>query len=1718
MSKTFTRLVSLFTLSILLFLSGALRAQTETEPNNAIAQANPQPFATAITGNVGCSGTDNDDYFRLIIPAGTKSLRLITTASTTGGSGAVFIYIYNKFQNQLTNKYVALTATSLIDTLDYNCYEADTFYVRIQQWAGACKNYSFRVINTPYFTLQNDAEVNDGFATAQGLIFQKDTTGHLASQRYGGAAYDDNDDYYRCVLPAGLKKSLRLTYATRMVSPGATGAVFIYFYNKYQNQLINKYVAINSNTLTTDSLDYSCFEGDTFYVRVQHWSGDCQEYRIKMGYTNEYTWNNDAEPNDNFATAIDLPFQKDTSGHLAKERYLGGPSTDNDDYYRVVMPAGGTKSLRVISQLRTVQPGQSGAVYCYLYNKYQNQLINKYVSFGNTLLRDTLDYTCFEGDTFYVRIQNWSGGCKEYRVRTDYTNLYTLQNDAEQNDGFTTAINLPFQKDTTGHLASQRYIGGPSTDNDDYYRVVLPAGGKKSLRLISQARCVEPGVSGAVYYYFYNKYQNQLTNKYVSFGGTLNRDTLDYTCFEGDTFYVRVQNWSGGCKEYSIRTEYTNEFTLTNDAEPNDNFALATPLAFSQDTTGHLGNMQYGASGAFTDNDDYYRIVAPAGNRSLRLITQWRAATAGSSGASFVYFYNKSQNQITNKYISFGSTLTADTMDYPCFDGDTLYVRLQNWSGACKEYRMRVGSVDGSFPIVGDVEPNNTVATASAISLKDTVRGSVGYTSVGTDGYDYFRFINSNRSRITAYIAYSNNSGSTSSYIYFNFLNKTGGTLATKSKFSRPLGMSYDTLTLNCAVADTLLFSTNASGCFTYAIRFAVRDEQPVAKIKAARTGNEVGFVAEIQVADTLTWTFGNGQTSTFKYPAQTFAPGVYNVKLRATNRVCNISYTDSLLLEMRGIESYKPKNSGAGGDCLMSVYGGGLSDSVKVRLIKGAQIITPTSIKGNSLRNMLSVNLDLHMAQPGIYDVEITLPGGAPVLYPNGFRIDSLRYPYCKAEVLGPTRWRTNLETAFELKITNSGNVYGNGVIVGFAYPKSVTVEFLPKQIKLPANQNTTVTVGTETFTYSNAAMRKYNDSSSRPVPITTLNGKPYDGYHLYLTIPKVPANGTVSIPFKAKTSNVGAPSFYTYTHHPNLFGSCETPHWSNQTNMMTAEAIDALDMATGDIKPANAVVKALKIGQKHLAVDAAYAGAAFDAWWNGYEMTPEMYGNLSAELDEANAFALQTATDELGSLAFEKGMGKLAKANWEKTEWWNQQMAKNGNLSPETFDKFVDGLNKHTAGTARLDKLQGMFKDVKDLKSLTDKLATLEELAKDCPELQQQLDELKKLLSDETDHKDPNDKKTQSVTSLDPNAIYGPEGVLNPRFRKDSEVMHYMVTCENVDTATAPAQVVRIVDTLDPAKFDLSTFEFGNVYIGQKSVRLLSGRDEFYGELSLAPQIPLKARVIAKLDTATGVITWDMVGIDTLTGKLPTNPDLGLLPPNILKPIGEAGVSYSVRLKAGLPSGTQISNTALIYFDDNEPIATNTWSNTLDIVKPQSTLVSAAAANDSTVRLRFSGIDAESGIAKYRVSVRTDTGAWQPLGVTTADTMLMVGTPGTRYRFSVTSSDYVGNEEGKARQTEAEVTLPKVGPPLYSAGVAVFPNPAKNSVTIRAYAQAAGPLRINITNISGQVVQSFEGQQPAGSADHELSTASLESGIYFVEVWVADSSLATTKLVILR
>jgi len=68
-------------------------------------------------------------------------------------------------------------------------------------------------------------------------------------------------------------------------------------------------------------------------------------------------------------------------------------------------------------------------------------------------------------------------------------------------------------------------------------------------------------------------------------------------------------------------------------------------------------------------------------------------------------------------------------------------------------------------------------------------------------------------------------------------------------------------------------------------------------------------------------------------------------------------------------------------------------------------------------------------------------------------------------------------------------------------------------------------------------------------------------------------------------------------------------------------------------------------------------------------------------------------------------------------------------------------------------------------------------------------------------------------------------------------------------------------------------------------------------------------------------------------------------LLPDSNINQIGSNGfVKYAISLKPGLVQGTEITNTAYIYFDYNAPVATNTTINTVGFLTNISEIATAS------------------------------------------------------------------------------------------------------------------------------------------------------------------------------
>jgi len=162
--------------------------------------------------------------------------------------------------------------------------------------------------------------------------------------------------------------------------------------------------------------------------------------------------------------------------------------------------------------------------------------------------------------------------------------------------------------------------------------------------------------------------------------------------------------------------------------------------------------------------------------------------------------------------------------------------------------------------------------------------------------------------------------------------------------------------------------------------------------------------------------------------------------------------------------------------------------------------------------------------------------------------------------------------------------------------------------------------------------------------------------------------------------------------------------------------------------------------------------------------------------------------------------------------------------------------------------------------------------------------------------------------IISHDPNDITGPSGFGPSGFIAPDQTLPYTIDFENSPTATAPAQTVVVTQQLSPS-LDLDTFQLGDFGFGSTVVNVPAGRSSYSTQIDARATLGLFVDVTAGINLGTGLVTWTFTSIDPTTLDLTSNPLAGFLPPDQTPPQGDGFVSYTVRPKANLATGTVIN-----------------------------------------------------------------------------------------------------------------------------------------------------------------------------------------------------------------
>ncbi|MDX1671778.1 MAG: T9SS type A sorting domain-containing protein, partial [Balneolaceae bacterium] len=304
----------------------------------------------------------------------------------------------------------------------------------------------------------------------------------------------------------------------------------------------------------------------------------------------------------------------------------------------------------------------------------------------------------------------------------------------------------------------------------------------------------------------------------------------------------------------------------------------------------------------------------------------------------------------------------------------------------------------------------------------------------------------------------------------------------------------------------------------------------------------------------------------------------------------------------------------------------------------------------------------------------------------------------------------------------------------------------------------------------------------------------------------------------------------------------------------------------------------------------------------------------------------------------------------------------------------------------------------------------------------------------------------KSNCIVSSDPNEKISLDGVLAERYITPQDTVPYTVFFENKESATAPAQVVEISDTLDTDHFDFSTFRFGTIVVATKAISVPSDTTSFTKDVDLRPDMDLILRIEANFDTSTGIISWTFTSLDPATMELTTDPIAGFLPPNVNRPEGEASVSYYADHQVEIASGEKVGTVASIVFDTNDPILTPLWSNIIDDLPPVSQVAALdSLQSDTAFTVSWNGNDSESGVKSYSVFVSENGGAFETwIEQTTDTTAVYNGTDGNEYAFYSIATDFVGFEETEPAGYDAITHI------LLPPGTPVLAGPANSSTDL--------------------------------------------------------------------
>ena len=731
--------------------------------------------------------------------------------------------------------------------------------------------------------------------------------------------------------------------------------------------------------------------------------------------------------------------------------------------------------------------------------------------------------------------------------------------------------------------------------------------------------------------------------------------------------------------------------------------------------------------------------------------------------------------------------------------------------------------------------------------------------------------------------------------------------------------------------------------------------------------------------ADSYSWNFGNGTSAaTFNAFVNYAQPGAYNICLSGTNSCGTVSLCK--IVEVEGLSHVSPNSHGNIGMASVTISGGGLSENVTVKLtgigdeIEGEhlQMVAPGRLKAS---------FNLNDAPLGLRNLQVITSNEDIFILENVFNIVQGAMPEFEIIFTGLLNGRFGTYHNDSYVVKNSGSSNGLGVMVfdenvlfGTQYFNAITLPSLPEGSVLEAGQQ----LFADNQLPEDLLGYTYNDSTR----FKQVNAFFY---------PSIPAGWSTHL---SKYFIVDGPVAYV-------------------KEMKSMRPLLSPASITGDPVPGDGVClgqwlrKALQ-EVMDITIPQDDWDDCFSPVYNGF-------------LEEILEMALQQPQPEpfpatliiAGILKKMTDAGCLSQlpVNYTEVEINNiVRLSLNGFslYSGEYFDNCVD-LDTYKI-TNKHEDLSTIFKSQKN--EFCD--IALEDFGASSIVLL------------------PYASARAAVImclqgAMDPNAKYGPGISASRTAINYSQDLHYTVTFENEPDAGLPAQYVLISDTLDIENYILESFEFATIIVGPDIIiePEQNGYSFFHIE-DLQPDLNLKLLVTGNLDLETGIVEWEFFSLDPTTLDITPDPLAGFLPPNVDGNEGTGSVSFRLDWKEDVQNGDMVMNEANIFFDTNDPIITNLWSNVYDDVPPVSSVNELPeTTTENTFMVSWTGFDEHAGIMRYNVYSAMDDGEFSLWISTDEPEAAFEGETGHTYKFFVHAVDWARNREEKPTHYQASITI---------------------------------------------------------------------------------------------